>query len=299
MIRQSEDPKADLRKKLSVTIIDNAYMIRVALESPDANQAATIVNAVVEAYMEQNTIFNRSVNKNLQETLKAQLATLEQALKGTMKELAELDRPRMRRFLADARRRCSQELGRRREVFTRHSVVSPRNNTPSCSMKCCDATSSKRTRSARLSALKAVQERHRDETDRQLDARVADEFQKDPKVAAVIDQIVAAQDQLDKVREQAQPQTKAAVTAAKKKLDELKEKYAELWEARYDQIRDRLLAEDHGVLSDSKVHELEVAVEQAKRKKLALVRYLQSDMAEVRETGRAESRLLNHVSTRS
>jgi uncharacterized protein involved in exopolysaccharide biosynthesis len=47
-IRRSEDPKAILREKLAVDIVDNAYMIRVALELTDAQQAATIVNTVVE-----------------------------------------------------------------------------------------------------------------------------------------------------------------------------------------------------------------------------------------------------------
>ena len=77
-IRQSNDPKADLRKRMSVDI--NAYMIRVALELPDATQAAAIVNSVVEAYLVQNTVFNRGINQNLQEILKAQLALLETKL---------------------------------------------------------------------------------------------------------------------------------------------------------------------------------------------------------------------------
>ena len=103
LIRQSDDPKADLRKKMSVLIMDNAYMIRVGLELTDPNQAATIVNTVVEAYMVQNTIFNRSVNKNLQETLKAQLVTLEEKLKDTKSEMEKMvkegkfkiDRPKL------------------------------------------------------------------------------------------------------------------------------------------------------------------------------------------------------------
>jgi polysaccharide biosynthesis transport protein len=292
VIKQSDDPKVDLRKRMSVDIMDNAYMIRIALELPDANAAATIVNSVVEAYMEQNTIFSRSVNRNLQETLKVQLVTLQRALTETGKELAELDRRSMR---GDARPVLDADaLKASGDAETFHPAFS--RITPEqyaklldemlrCDIEQADAIS-------RLSALKAVQERHKDETDRQLDARGADEFQKDPKVMAVMDQILAVEGQLDKAR-QDQPQTKEAVTAAQKQLDQLNEKYAELWEARYDQIRDRLLAQDQSVLSDSKVYELEVAVEQAKRKKLALARYVQSDLSEVTGINSAEARSLN------
>ena len=76
-VKQSDDPKADLRKRMSVEILDNAYIIRVALELSDAKQAATIVNSVVEAFLVQNTIFNRTLNKNLQTNLEGELAKLE------------------------------------------------------------------------------------------------------------------------------------------------------------------------------------------------------------------------------
>ena len=52
MIKDSTDPKADLRKKLDLQIIPNTHWMRVALESTDPKEAAEIVNAVVDAFGE-------------------------------------------------------------------------------------------------------------------------------------------------------------------------------------------------------------------------------------------------------
>ena len=69
LITKSKDPKTDLRKQIGVEIMEGAYMVRVALELPDANEAAVIVNAVVETYMRQNNAFNRGKNMSLQKSL--------------------------------------------------------------------------------------------------------------------------------------------------------------------------------------------------------------------------------------
>ena len=53
-IKESLDPKMDLTQELIVVeIVQDAYLIRVALESKDPAEAAMIVNAVVESYKVQ------------------------------------------------------------------------------------------------------------------------------------------------------------------------------------------------------------------------------------------------------
>ena len=73
-ITNSTDPTGDLKKKLTAESIDGADLIRVGLELADGAQAATIVNAVVGAYLQYNTEFNRAANltqtKNMEEHLK-------------------------------------------------------------------------------------------------------------------------------------------------------------------------------------------------------------------------------------
>ena len=48
MIAKSKDPKADLRKEMAVEILKNTFLIRVGLASQDPEEAALIVNAVVD-----------------------------------------------------------------------------------------------------------------------------------------------------------------------------------------------------------------------------------------------------------
>ena len=60
MIAASKDPKTDLRKEMTVDILKNTFLIRVALSSKDPEEAAVIVNAVVDSYLEQhNDIIGR------------------------------------------------------------------------------------------------------------------------------------------------------------------------------------------------------------------------------------------------
>ena len=54
-IKESDDPKAVIRKDMVVEIVKDAYLIRVALELPDPHQAAAIVNAVVRSYLTYNS----------------------------------------------------------------------------------------------------------------------------------------------------------------------------------------------------------------------------------------------------
>ena len=76
MIVKSKDPKADLRKEMLVEIVKNTFLIRVALASRDPEEAALIVNAVVESYLEQHSEYHRSANKALKKSLEEELATL-------------------------------------------------------------------------------------------------------------------------------------------------------------------------------------------------------------------------------
>ena len=59
-IRKAVDPKTDLLEKLKVDIVPGTNLIRIALELPNAEEAETIVRAVVQSYLTQNTDYSRS-----------------------------------------------------------------------------------------------------------------------------------------------------------------------------------------------------------------------------------------------
>ncbi len=240
-IRQSDDPKAFLRQKLSVDIMDNTYMIRVALELADADQAATIVNTVVETYMMQNTIFNRGVNKYQQEALKSQWALLEDRLKAKKQEMEALlhegrvatVRPTLRPgALNNSDGKTDQPLFSEitEEQFTKLTDEAMRSD-----LEYLDAAN-------QLEAVKRVRERYKAQLDAELEARVAAEFQKQPAAVALAAEIAEADKEIEKLN--AGPT--AGGVSVRKHRDSLQARLEDLRKRDYDQIRQRLAGEGQG-----------------------------------------------------
>ena len=76
MVKLSNDPKNEIREKLKIGILENTNLIRVALELPNREDAITIVQAVVQSYLLQNTDIRRTANQNLTVPLDQQLKKL-------------------------------------------------------------------------------------------------------------------------------------------------------------------------------------------------------------------------------
>jgi capsular polysaccharide biosynthesis protein len=89
-IRDSEDPRADLRKKLVVEAVEDAFLIRVSLESTDPQDAAAIVNAVVESYRIQNERYALSANKRLRDSLEREDMQLQNKIEAVQAKLKAL-----------------------------------------------------------------------------------------------------------------------------------------------------------------------------------------------------------------
>jgi len=94
VIKDSDDPKTDLRQNLLVEIVEDAFLIRVALESKNPTEAATIVNAVVESYRIQNERYALSANKRLRESLEREDAQLQNKIEAVQTKLKQLARQR-------------------------------------------------------------------------------------------------------------------------------------------------------------------------------------------------------------
>jgi uncharacterized protein involved in exopolysaccharide biosynthesis len=90
LIRESDDPRNDLRENLSVEIVPDTYLIRVALKSQDATEAATIVNAVVASYKEHIEQSAQSYNRRLREGLERQERNLQMKVAEVQRDLKTL-----------------------------------------------------------------------------------------------------------------------------------------------------------------------------------------------------------------
>ena len=89
-IKQSDDPIDYLRKDLTVENVQDAYLIRVGLESKIPSEAATIVNAVVDAYKHHTEAYAQSANRRLRESLEREERSLQKKIDATQNELKVL-----------------------------------------------------------------------------------------------------------------------------------------------------------------------------------------------------------------
>jgi succinoglycan biosynthesis transport protein ExoP len=91
MIKNSADPKNDLRQKLSVAIVEGTNVIRVALELPNRDEAVTIVKAVIQAYLTKYMDTNRMANRNLTESMNQEQKKLKEQIDLTRSTLKKLN----------------------------------------------------------------------------------------------------------------------------------------------------------------------------------------------------------------
>ncbi len=273
LIMNSQDATTDLRNDLSVEIVDDAYLIRVALELTDGNQAATIVNAVVDAYLSYNSEYNRRANskmtKHLEDHRKNNQNELEKRkheLNGIITETVEAV-PKVH-VNVDAH---GKEFDPSQPTFS--TITQEQYNTLAASLIQCDLEYLDAV--ARLEAVKFGRTRNQDEIERQLEARIVEEFRDELDVTAIAGRIAQVEAQLEKSNRENLAESKQAALSSQKQIDELKKKYNNLWSDQHNKVRQRLIDEDQGMLSQAKVRELEAAVEAASRKKLAFTQYIE------------------------
>jgi polysaccharide biosynthesis transport protein len=104
MLKNSKDPKNDLRRNLALQVVPNTHWIRVAIESTVPDEARDIVNAVINAYEETavsesdgTTTTNKmtakkQLAKKIAEGFKAYKYRLEQKIKAAKDALRDLTR---------------------------------------------------------------------------------------------------------------------------------------------------------------------------------------------------------------
>ncbi len=94
-ITGSSEPIVDLRKRMTVAIVPDSYLIRVALELPDGKEAATILNAVVNSYLLYHGEHTRSGNSTLRKSLAEHLEEYKKQIGEKRDELRTLVQPKV------------------------------------------------------------------------------------------------------------------------------------------------------------------------------------------------------------
>jgi succinoglycan biosynthesis transport protein ExoP len=295
VIKQSEDPKADLRKRMSVVIIDNAYMIRVALELPDAIQAATIVNSVVEAYMAQNTIFNRSFNKNQQVILESQLTKLQGLLAEKTKEMEKMASEGKFTITKPQFNRPNSALPDESDGPTFSEVTEAQYQTTLAQLQRVDydllesqASLQTLEENAEKRAIEQENAKRSGIVNEQLEARIREEFNKDPEVDALSDEITKTTEQRDRSRASTRSNSDPAVVRANQHLRKLEGEWNDLWQEKYTEILERIRSGGSGdlVREAETIRELKIKIESLKKRREGYVKMLEIKLVDSKKTNK-------------
>ena len=276
-IKESDDPKALIRKDMVVEILKDAYLIRVALELPDPHQAAAIVNAVVRSYLTYNSEYQRGRNSTLRANLIAELERIQKEVKEKRAELANL---------VNKGTVTTQKLVLNRAKTSADDDDSPQptftSNTEGQRQRLADEMLSKDLEiSKTVSNINAMKEAIRQTAvnqngstklqEEQRDQQIQDDFKKDPEVIALTDEIALAQERRDHAKSSGAQAHDPARRAAEQHYKKLMEQYDKLWDAKYKEFSARLKNTSIEVRPEQSVTDLEIKLKSLKDQKLRLI----------------------------
>ncbi|MFI5458447.1 MAG: polysaccharide biosynthesis tyrosine autokinase [Isosphaerales bacterium] len=272
VITESKDPKADLRKKIIVESIDGTSLIRVALELSVPEHAATIVNAVVQSYLEFNKEYERSTNSTHKASLTAQLVILDSEIKKMTGELRALYK---KGTVEVAKPSLTLSVSKSEDDTTQPTISSITeehhqrlvDEMVRTDLALIEAQAILEVRQAANRAHEEENAQRSQQADTKLDDRIREEFKKDPAVVALIEEIAETKEHLDGVKAKARQANDPARRAAEKKHKKLTDEYAELWDDKYDEIKKRLQVAVGRSQSDEAINELKIRLEALQKKK--------------------------------
>ena len=276
LIKESKDPKTTLLEKLRVTIIEDTNLIKVALELPDPEEAVTIVQSVVQSYLAQNTEYSRSANRDLTESLKNQLLKLGEEIKSKRESLRELYRkgnivvkPEERLNSSNADASAVQPVFK---TMSEAHVQKMMDEIDHNELELIEATA---MLDVRREAYKAKHEENRQSSqanDGELQARIREEFKKDPDVLALKQEFDDVREHLDRIKRTVRRPDDASRVAAQTQFEKLQKEYKDLWNLKYEELLERLTGT--GSAGNAQlllvIQELEQKVDSLKQKKVKL-----------------------------
>ena len=240
-IKNADDPREYLREHMRVEIVKDAYLIRVALELPDRNQAAAIVNAVVQSYLLENGEHQRSGNATLRKNLAQHLEDFQKEIgekrnelkglyqKGTVSPAREIRRLRTSGDEPDdpvvpgeeqSDRLAQEMLDTKLEIIKVEADLKTREDAKHMSEE--------------------EQREHTGVSDKEREQQIQEEFQKDPDVIALCEDIALADEERQHAKRTIRQGNDPARQRAEEKYKSLRLEYNKLWEEKYREIGERL-----------------------------------------------------------
>ena len=261
-IKESDDSRAELRKNLDVKIVKDAYMIRVALEITNGNEAAAIVNAVVSSYLAYNGDFKRGENHKLRASLATQRDKIQNEIKLKRADLNSLQRKGTidaARPILNSKAIANDGDPSLEPVFS--SVTRGQMEKLADEMMSTDLELFKvESELAALESATRTDEkdpvRESKQHEEQMERRIKEEFVRDPEIVALGDDIATALEQWDHAKSVARQANDPARRAAVQKYEKLMAEYENQWEIKRKQISERLKTGTTGPQSLESINDL-------------------------------------------
>jgi succinoglycan biosynthesis transport protein ExoP len=267
-IRESDDSRTDLRKHLDVAIVKDAYMIRVALEIANGNEAAAIVNSVVSSYLAYNGDFKRGENHKLRASLAAQRTKIQDEIKIKRAELTSLRRKGTiaeSKPILNAKPAPNGEEPALEPVFssvTRGMMEQLANEMMRTEIELFKAQSELMAQEAATRTDEKEPVVHDSkQLEEQRERRIREEFVHDPEIIALGEEIATAQEQLAHAKSVARQANDPARRAAQQKYTNLMDEYEHQWEVKRKDIGERLKTGTTGPQSLESINDLRLKLQ--------------------------------------
>ena len=259
-----------------MVIVDDTNLIKVALELPNPEDAVTIVQAVVQSYLRQNTDYSRSGNHDLTESLKQQLFKI-----GTD---IELKKSKLKELYKKGNLTVLKPEDRLNGGNNDGSTVEPTFKTVSEDhmqkmMAELDSTEFELIEAMSMLDVKRAAYQTGNQENQQLD-QIREAFKNDPDVLALKQEFDETREHLDHLKRNFRNPSDAARVAAQNQFNKLEREYRDLWVSKYPEILKRLSASSSGAGQSLGIQELEQRVETLKSKKAKLTEHFKAIQVE-------------------
>ena len=288
-IKKSQDPKQDLRKKLLAEIVDCTNLISVTLELTDPEEAVAIVKSVIQSYLSENNEYSRGANRDLTESLKQQLVKLGgeiTAKKSLLRELVRKGKVAVQKpedLLNSDNNSDSTQPNVQKALGRSDGAVDRRDGSyRPRSVRC--GVKARSTLAASEANAKEPEQRPQD--DRELDARIIEEFNKNPDVLSLVNDLNEKREYLEHTKGVARQSHDPARIAAQQEVAKLEKQYRLIWEQSYETIRLRLRAvgdgsaDGHPTESTGQLSARVAELKRLKEKQAALFKDMQIEQKE-------------------
>jgi len=244
-IQRALDPEQRLRQMLDVQVEPGSYLIRVAAQSTSPSETATVVQAVVQSFLELDAQWSEAQTKGQIKRLEAYKSDLENQIEARAQALKDLVR-RMEdptQFLpgvAGSELRetpdsANDEGDSSRFQVTIQQYKDLQQQLFELDMNLIDAEASLETARRRLGAF---------DTQDWIKRQVRQQFLTDPEVQAAWDQLNALQAQLDEYRSRVRKGSDPSLDRIRNQYQQAKADYERLWRTKSPQIEAQLLASE-------------------------------------------------------